>query len=158
MRPIRVEDADSSSDANLSGSDAECELRNVFVAATSDRPTKFGDQRATTYENRQDYSPDRVAFEKACTHCGSKRQDDRGCWQRLTCQKCGKQHPSDKCFYVFAACGEMHENEKCPMEEFYNLICKWYVPTKHAGMFSPKVEEMLNQDARQVGIWHEPTF
>ena len=91
MRPIHVEDADSSSDANLSGSDAERELRNVFVAATSDRPTKFGDQRATTYENRQDYSPDRVAFEKACTHCGSKRQDDRGCWQRLTCQKCGRK-------------------------------------------------------------------
>ena len=43
MRPIHVEDTDSSSSSNLSGSEAERELRNVFVAATSDRPTTFGD-------------------------------------------------------------------------------------------------------------------
>ena len=145
MRPIHVEDADSSSDSDLSVSDAVRELRNEFVAATLDRPTKFVDQRGTTDENRQDYSPERVAFKKACTHCGSERHDDSGCWQRLTCQKCGRKgHPLDKCFYVCAACGEIHENAKCPMEDFYNLIRKWYVPTKHAGMFPPKVEEMLN--------------
>ena len=40
------------------------------------------------------------------------------------------------------------------MEEFYNMIRQWYVPTKHAGLFPPKVEEMY---ARQVGIWHEPS-
>ena len=41
MRFIYVEDADSSSNSDLSGSDAERKLRNVFVAATSDRPTKL---------------------------------------------------------------------------------------------------------------------
>ena len=30
------------------------------------------------------------------------------------------------------------------MEVFYNLIRNWYVPSKHAGMFPLKVEEMLN--------------
>ena len=30
------------------------------------------------------------------------------------------------------------------VEDFYNMICKWYVPTKHAGMLPPKAEEMLN--------------
>ena len=80
MRVIHVEAADSSSDSYLSGLDAESELRNMFVAAISDRPTKFEDQRATTDENRQDHSPDRVAFKKACTDCGPKKHDDRGCW------------------------------------------------------------------------------
>uniref|UniRef100_M4BAA1 CCHC-type domain-containing protein n=1 Tax=Hyaloperonospora arabidopsidis (strain Emoy2) TaxID=559515 RepID=M4BAA1_HYAAE len=145
MRTNHVEDADSSSESDLSGSDAERELCNEFVAATSDRPTKFGDQRATTDENRQAYSPDRVAFKKACSNCGLKKHDDRGCWQRLTCQKCDRKgHPSDKCFFVCAACNEIHENGKCPMDEFYNLIRKWYVPTKYSGMFTPKVKEMLN--------------
>ena len=43
------------------------------------------------------------------------------------------------------------------MEEFFNLIHQWCVPTKHAGMFPPKVEKMLNKDACQFGIWHEPS-
>ena len=73
-----MEDEDSSSECDLSGSDAELESSNVFMAATSDCTTKFGDLRATTDENRQDYSPDRVVFKKACTHCDLKRHDDRG--------------------------------------------------------------------------------
>ena len=64
MRAIHVEDADSSSDSDLSGLDAIRELRNVLVSATSDRLTIFGDQRATPDENRQDHGPDRVAFKK----------------------------------------------------------------------------------------------
>ena len=43
------------------------------------------------------------------------------------------------------------------MEEFYNLIRMWYVPTKHAGLIKTKAKKMLNYDARQVGIWHEPS-
>ena len=86
MSSIHVEDAESSSESNLSGSDSERELRNVFVAAISDRPTKFGYQRAATNDDREDYSPECVAFEKACTNCGSKSHDDREFWQRQTCQ------------------------------------------------------------------------
>ena len=93
----------------------------------------------------RDDDRDRGVVPKACTHCGSKRHDDRGCWKRLTCQKCGRKgHPSDKCLHVCPACGEVHESGQCPMEEFYNLIRKWYVPTKHAGLLPAKVEEMLN--------------
>ena len=33
---------------------------------------------------------------------------------------------------------------KMPYEKVYNLIRKWYVPTKHAGLLPSKAEEMLN--------------
>ena len=45
VRVIHVEGTDSDSESDLSGSDTEREPRNIFVAATSDRPTKFGYQR-----------------------------------------------------------------------------------------------------------------
>ena len=61
-------------------------------------------------------------FRKPTRYCGLKRHDDRGCWKRLTCQKCGhKERPSGKCLHVCPACGEAHESKQCPMEEFYNL-------------------------------------
>ena len=43
-------------------------------------------------------------------------------------------------------CGlwEVNEGNKFLKEKFYNWIRKLYVPTKHAGMFPPKVKEMLN--------------
>ena len=43
------------------------------------------------------------------------------------------------------------------MEEFYKLIRKKYVPTKHTGLLPPEAEEIANQDARQVLIWYEPS-
>ena len=52
---------------------------------------------------------------------------------------------SEKFLHVCAACGEIHACGKCPMEEFYNLIRKWYVPSKHVEMFPAKVEEMFNR-------------
>ncbi|POM65152.1 LOW QUALITY PROTEIN: Hypothetical protein PHPALM_19184 [Phytophthora palmivora] len=36
-----------------------------------------------------------------CSHCGAKKQSDRGCWRRLTCHKCCKRgHPADYCLFV----------------------------------------------------------
>ena len=123
----------------------------MFVAATSDRIDNLGDQGADPGEKRLEGITDCVMMNKACTHCGSKRHDDRGCWKILMCQKCGRKgHPSDKCLHVCAACGDIHDCGKCPMEEFYNLIRKWYVPSKHAELLPPKVKEMLNLDARHV--------
>ena len=145
LRALRVEIEESGPDSYLSGSNGEEEPRNVFVAATSDRMKNLGDQGADPGENCLEGSADCVTLNKACTHSGSKRHDDHGCWKRLTCQKCGRKgHPSDKCLHVRAACGETHDCGKCPMEEFYNLIRKWCVPSKHADMFPHKVEKMLN--------------
>ncbi|CAH0484613.1 unnamed protein product [Peronospora farinosa] len=145
VRAIRLEGSSSESDSDLSGSDADTDRRNLCVATVPDRVKKFNDQRAALDHLNQDRGPDRVVNQKACTHCGSKKHDDRGCWKRLTCQKCGRKgHPSDKCFFTCAACGDVHESGKCRMEEFYNMIRKWYVPTKHAGMLPPKAEEMLS--------------
>ena len=83
---------------------------------------------------------------KPCTHCGSIKHNDRGCWKRLTCQKCGRKgHPSDECYYACGSCGKVHESDMCSLEKFYNLMRKWYVPTKHAGMFPSEAEEMLTR-------------
>ena len=99
-----------------------------------ERPTK-----PRSSDRERDH--DRAGGHKSCTHCGSKIHDDRGCWKRLTCQKCGRRgHPSDKCLYGCAACGEVHDGGNCPKKKFYNILRKWYVPTKHAGML-PRCEE-----------------
>ena len=147
MKPIRPIDS-GSSDSESSGSESNDEQRRVYMAKTPDRGRNKEDRdRKITADHMVDRGngSDQADQPKACSHCGSTKHDDRGCWKRLTCQKCGRKgHPSDKCFYVCGACREVHDVGNCPMEEFYNLIRKWYVPTKHAGMFPTKVEEMLN--------------
>ena len=56
------------------------------------------------------------------------------------------RHPSDKCLYGCAACGELHDGGNCPMEKIYNMLRRWYVPTKHAGMLPPPdAEKILNR-------------
>ena len=118
--------------------------RRVCTTTKSNQVKKSRGDRDRKAVVDQGNEPDRADRAKACSHCGSTRHDDRGCWKRLTCQMCGRKgHPSDKCFYVCSACGKIHEDGKCPMEEFYSMIHKWYVPTKHAGMLPPKAEEML---------------
>ena len=158
VRVIRERIESSGSESDSIGSDEDKDRRRVCVTTASGQERSDKDHRTWRKNSGEGDGRDRCGKPKACTHCGSTRHDDRGCWQRLTFQKCGRKgHPSDKCFYVCAACGEIHENGKCPMQEFFNLIRQWYVPTKHAGMFPPKVEEMLNYDARQVIIGHEPS-
>ncbi|CAI5731159.1 unnamed protein product [Peronospora destructor] len=148
VRMIRTEDVSSESGSDTYGSDLEDRLRSVHVAATTDRRSSPNDvtanARSVDPNNRRDYQ-DRNLPSKPCTHCGSTKHGDLGCWKRLTCQKCGRKgHPSDNCFFVCRACGEMHDPGKCPMEEFYNMIRQWYVPNKHAGMLPEKAEKMLN--------------
>uniref|UniRef100_A0AAV1VNF3 CCHC-type domain-containing protein n=1 Tax=Peronospora matthiolae TaxID=2874970 RepID=A0AAV1VNF3_9STRA len=145
MRSIREKVESSGSESESIGSEEEVDRRRVCVTTTPDPEIPNKDHRTWQKNTGEGEGRDQSGRSKECTHCGSTRHDDRGCWKRLTCQKCGRKgHPSDKCFFVCAACGETHESGKCPMEEFFNLIRKWYVPTKHAGMFPPKVEEMLN--------------
>ncbi|POM72519.1 Hypothetical protein PHPALM_10752, partial [Phytophthora palmivora] len=135
----------SESESESSGSEPEDEYRQVYLAASTDRGQR-GDLRSPHQgDNRPTERPSTSMTQSRCTHCGSSKHDDLGCWKRLTCQKCGRKgHPSDYCLFVCRACGEIHDAGKCPMEEFYNLIRKWYVPTKHAGMLPVDAEKMLN--------------
>ena len=145
VKAIRVENEEIDSGSSSDGSDEEEFCRKVCVTTASDPVADPEEQRDRSRKVDRYDDRDRGRVPKACTHCGSKRHDDRGCWKRLTCQKCGsKGHPSDKCLHVCPACGEVHESGQCPMEEFYNLIRKWYVPTKRAGLLPANVEEMLN--------------
>lgn len=148
VRAICVENESSSSEMESSGSESESDLRAVYVANASDRQPPDNDlstrSRSTKPGERME-PPDRGEAAKPCTHCGSTKHNNLGCWKRLTCQKCGRKgHPSDNCFFVCRGCGKMHDTGKCPLEEFYNMIHQWYVPTKHAGMLPDKVEKMLN--------------
>ena len=89
----------------------------MYVAATSDRTKKFGDQGAVSGEKRMKGCGDCVTMNKAFTHYRSRKQDDRGCWKRFKCHKCGrKMNPSEKCLHVCAACVDIHDCGKCPME------------------------------------------
>ncbi|KAE8971970.1 hypothetical protein PR001_g26737 [Phytophthora rubi] len=154
VRAVQVHADSSESEVESDESDGDGCLRRVYVAAAEkceespDRrlPRR---ERSNTHQDRDlgqhPKSADMGAPSKRCSHCGSRKHDDLGCWRRLTCEKCGKRgHPSDRCLFVCKACGEIHEAGKCPMEEFYNLIRQWYNPTKHGGMLPESVEKMLN--------------
>uniref|UniRef100_A0AAV1TR44 CCHC-type domain-containing protein n=1 Tax=Peronospora matthiolae TaxID=2874970 RepID=A0AAV1TR44_9STRA len=95
----RIERSDSESDSI--GSDEDKDRRRVCVTTTSGQERSDQDHRVWQKNTGEEDGRDRGLKPKACTHCGSTRHDDRGCWQRLMCQKCcRKGHPSDKCFYV----------------------------------------------------------
>ncbi|KAE9177643.1 hypothetical protein PF004_g25716 [Phytophthora fragariae] len=154
VRAVQVHADSSESEIESDESDGDGCLRRVYVAAPKNHE-ELPDRRlprqgrSNTYQDRDlgqyPKSADMGAPSKRCSHCGSRKHDDLGCWRRLTCEKCGKRgHPSDRCLFVCKACREIHEAGKCPMEEFYNLIRQWYNPTKHGGMLPESVEKMLN--------------
>ncbi|GMF62967.1 unnamed protein product [Phytophthora fragariaefolia] len=159
-RGLRLDPTNSGSDDSGSEwSDSDCdEHRRIYTAANQDNARSAGEESngldrsqpdrpqhdRTTHDHRskvQNNGSDR----SRCTHCGSKKHTDLGCWRRLTCEKCGKRgHPADHCLFVCRGRGEPHEMVKCPMEEFYNQIRQWFNPAKHAGMLPAMAEKMLN--------------
>jgi hypothetical protein len=144
-------DGESGSESEISGSEDDQPQTKVYLAAAADkmkqevpRSKKWNDDRAQKRTPAKDgrREEDRPP---PCSHCGSMKHSDLGCWKRLTCGECGRRgHPADHCLYVCRACGKIHDAGKCPMEEFYNLIRQWYNPTQHAGMLASNAEEMLN--------------
>ncbi|OWY98607.1 hypothetical protein PHMEG_00030587 [Phytophthora megakarya] len=120
VQAIRVAEDNSESESDVSTSDQEDECRRVYLAEAKDR-----ENHSITPTHRDGAADHPTMSQKNCTHCGSTKHDNLGCWKRLTYQKCGRKgHPSDHCLFVCRACGEMHEPGKCPTEEFYNLI-RW---------------------------------
>ncbi|OWZ14290.1 hypothetical protein PHMEG_00012252 [Phytophthora megakarya] len=86
----KAEDS-SESESDASGSEQEAECRRVYLAESKER----GIQTPTLahQDNRVDHT---TMSQKNCTHWGSTKHDNLGCWKRLTCQKCGRKgHPSD---------------------------------------------------------------
>ncbi|KAL4157710.1 hypothetical protein PRNP1_003495 [Phytophthora ramorum] len=154
VRTVRATANSSESELETSGSEGEGDLRKVYFAVTPDQPTRSQsdqDQRRPSRDSndrrldRPAGPPEGEVPRKSCSHCGSSKHTDLGCWKRLTCEKCGKKgHPTDRCLFVCKACGEIHGAGECPMEEFYNLIRQWYTPNKHGGMLPQAAEKMLN--------------
>ncbi|CAI5718029.1 unnamed protein product [Peronospora effusa] len=99
VRAIHIENGNSGSESESSGSKVEVNRRRVFPAMThapAEKPRDYRDRQNVIDQGKGHGHTDPP---RACTHCGSRKHDDRGCWKRLTCQKCGRKgHPSDKCF------------------------------------------------------------
>uniref|UniRef100_A0AAV1TVX9 CCHC-type domain-containing protein n=1 Tax=Peronospora matthiolae TaxID=2874970 RepID=A0AAV1TVX9_9STRA len=111
VRAIHVGGESSSSESYISSAESDDEQRRVYSARAAYHMKDRGNDRPTKpRSNDRERDHERAEGHKSCTHCGSKRHDERGCWKRLTCQKCGRRgHPFDKCFYGCAACGEVHD-------------------------------------------------
>ncbi|KAL4163229.1 hypothetical protein KRP22_014808 [Phytophthora ramorum] len=158
VHAIQIQGSDPESDLGSEGSDAEGDLRRIYLASGEEKSREVTNappptDPLRTNSNSPEKSPrdprSQGRFDGSdhnrCSHCGSRKHTDLGCWRRLTCQKCGKRgHPADHCLFVCRGCGELHDMGKCPMEEFYNQIRQWYNPTKHAGMLPAMAEKMLN--------------
>ena len=126
VRAINVESKSSGSDVDSSGWDTDSDRRNVYMAATADRAQTTGDSFVQNERFDEERQYDRIKSQTVCTHCRPKRHDDRGCWKRLTCQKCGRKgHPVEKCYHICSVCKNVHDEKKCPKEHLYNKLCQW---------------------------------
>ncbi|GMF31897.1 unnamed protein product [Phytophthora fragariaefolia] len=131
---VRAAVKPSDSDSETSGLEREGDLRKVNLAADVDRfqrsqsdrdPRRTNFKPNAHWEGHQSGQPNGEEPRKPCSHCGSAKHSDLECWQRWTCEKCGKKgHPTDRCLFTCKACGEIHGAGECPLEEFYNLICQ----------------------------------
>uniref|UniRef100_M4B5J3 Uncharacterized protein n=1 Tax=Hyaloperonospora arabidopsidis (strain Emoy2) TaxID=559515 RepID=M4B5J3_HYAAE len=144
VRVIREKVESSGSESESIGYDEDVDRRRFFLTTTPDQAKSNKNRRTWQKNTGERNGHDRGGRSKVCTHCGSTRHDNQGRWKRRRTKSVVAKDILLKKFFVRAACGEIHESGKCPMEEFFNLIRKWYVPTKHSGTFPPKVEEMLN--------------
>ena len=149
IRASRVESGISDLESDCSEQERKVDQRSVYTAKIADY--KAADRKKpSNLPSRLNKPSENEHYEvhkdtKPCAQCGSIKHDDRGCWKRLICQKRGRKgHPSEKCYFVCGCCGDVHDAGKCPMEEFYNRVREWYVPSKLAGYLPPEVEEMLN--------------
>ena len=104
-----MESESSSSESDPSGSKDDVDRRKV-CATTVFNQVKLNQDHCMSHEEAGRVElRDNEERSKPCTHCGSIKHNDRGCWKRLTCQKCGrKEHPLGKCFYAFVACGKVY--------------------------------------------------
>ncbi|EGZ27280.1 hypothetical protein PHYSODRAFT_257437 [Phytophthora sojae] len=131
------EGASSSSD-----NESEDERAHVFSAART--PTPGDGEQPGARQDREDQLG-RPKYGTRCSHCGSRKHTDLGCWKRLTWQKCGRMgHPTDKCFYVCKCCGDVHEAGQCKIGDFFDAVRQWYNPTRHARLLPESVEKALN--------------
>ncbi|OWY95887.1 hypothetical protein PHMEG_00033991 [Phytophthora megakarya] len=142
VRVIQIQANDSGSDSESDGSGrSDSEHRKIFLAASEAVTPKVEKESA----NLDPRLPDRDQSHQdhnllihgngfnrdRCSHCGSRKHSDLGCWRRYVHEVC-------------RGCGEPHDMEKCPMEGFYNKIRQWFNPTKHMGMLPEAAEKMLN--------------
>ncbi|GMF38646.1 unnamed protein product [Phytophthora fragariaefolia] len=98
-------DDSGSDDSGSERSDSDCdEHRRIYTAANQDNARSAGEEPngldrsqpdrpqhdRATHDHRSRIQNDR-SDRSRCTHCGSKKHTDLGCWRRLTCEKCGKR-------------------------------------------------------------------
>ncbi|KAE9072333.1 hypothetical protein PF007_g26219 [Phytophthora fragariae] len=93
------------SDTVSDGSDSEGDLRRIYLASAENKEHEAKDEaqpvepahRGKTNPDspRPRSQQDGLDRNVRCSHCGSRKHTDLGCWRRLTCEKCGKRgHPA----------------------------------------------------------------
>ncbi|POM76814.1 LOW QUALITY PROTEIN: Hypothetical protein PHPALM_5909 [Phytophthora palmivora] len=102
VRAVKAIPDSSESEAGSSGSESEAGLRRVHLAVAGDdegqqdqgqvnrdrNRTEFGNSHAQ--QDRQG-SMNTGSQPKRCSHCGSRKHSNLGCWGRLMCEKCGRK-------------------------------------------------------------------
>ncbi|GMF15584.1 unnamed protein product [Phytophthora fragariaefolia] len=97
VRAVHVPEDSSDSDKESRSSSDE-DLRRVYLASRSpqDKPQdqRIRDQTQASHQEDRYFSQyprqtDEGTPSKRCSHCGSLKHDDIGCWRRLTCDKVG---------------------------------------------------------------------
>ncbi|POM71367.1 Hypothetical protein PHPALM_12075 [Phytophthora palmivora] len=92
----------SESEEDSSGSDGEAGLRRVYIAASGNNEGQQDQDQRNQDRSRSEVGNNRTPQDrqdidsspKRCSHCGSRKHSDLGCWGRLTCEKCGRKgHP-----------------------------------------------------------------
>ena len=70
VRVIRMESSSSESESDLSGSEPDSELRQVYMAAKPDRPKNSNELPSHKIADQADHQDRNVPL-KPCSHCGS---------------------------------------------------------------------------------------
>ncbi|POM76615.1 Hypothetical protein PHPALM_6130 [Phytophthora palmivora] len=137
VRAEQIRSVVSESESGSDGSDSDGDNhRRIYLAADQDATPKAEpgmekiEQVPITHKSTDQTPPDRRSWIQSggsdrnrCSHCGSKKHSDLGCWRRLTCHKCGKQgHPADHCLFLCRghASGICSENVKLGLSPGWN--------------------------------------
>ncbi|POM72435.1 Hypothetical protein PHPALM_10849 [Phytophthora palmivora] len=97
VRAVKAISDSSESEEDSSGSDGEAGLRRVYLAAPGLNEGKQDQDQRNQDRSRSEVGNSRAQQDrhdigsppKRCSHCGSRKHSDLGCWGRLTCEKCG---------------------------------------------------------------------
>ncbi|POM72278.1 LOW QUALITY PROTEIN: Hypothetical protein PHPALM_11032, partial [Phytophthora palmivora] len=94
VRAVKAISDSSESEEDSSESDGEVGSRRIYLAASGNNEEKQDQDQRNQDHSRSEAGNNRVQQDrhdigsppKRCSHCGSRKHSDLGCWGRLTCE------------------------------------------------------------------------